>query len=195
MRREARSGREIRPSVFEDQYCRALALRCLYETLRNTAVWIYAVHEYQETRETPGRKPGAAALLDDMIGREIENSRDFIRLWAQAPVEWMAVSGFGETPFIYGENFAELLKKKIRLMTKYRNDVPAHRPGLYVPRRERPITADTGASGASESRLVISAIPRPANSGVCPGRANPGCRRKRGRTARVWILDQKLIFI
>lgn len=31
---------------------------------------------------------------------------------------------FGETPFIYGENFAALLKKRIALMRKHRRDAP-----------------------------------------------------------------------
>jgi hypothetical protein len=130
-------------SVFEDQYYRVTALRCLYETIRNAAVWIYAVHEYQDTRN-PRTKARCRKLLDDMVGREIENSRNFARVWAQAPVEWMAVSGFGETPFIYGENFPELLKKKIRLMMKYRNDVPRIDPD-YMFRVENDPYADTGS--------------------------------------------------
>ncbi len=36
----------------------------------------------------------------------------------------MYVSDFGETPFIYGENFAELLEKRIALMRKHRRDTP-----------------------------------------------------------------------
>jgi hypothetical protein len=121
---EAKSAADEKAfSVFEDQSYRAWALRSLYETLRNTAVWIYAVHEYQDTRS--GRaKARCRRLLDNMIGREIENARSLARLWARAPVEWMAVSGFGETPFIYSENFPELLKKKVRLMTRHRGDTP-----------------------------------------------------------------------
>jgi hypothetical protein len=136
-----RDGKSL--SVFEDQYYRAAALRCLYETIRNAAVWIYAVHEYQDTRNVR-TKARCRRLLDDMIGREVENSRHFARLWAQSPVEWMAVSGFGETPFIYGENFPELLKKKIRLMTKYRNDVPRIDPD-YMFRVENDPYADADA--------------------------------------------------
>jgi len=118
-----RLGDEKALAVFEDQHCRAEALRCLYETLRNTAVWIYAVHEYSDTADTK-KKRYCLKLLDDMIEREIDNSRELIRLWTEAPVEWMYVSDFGETPFIYGENFPELLKKKIALMRKHRHDKP-----------------------------------------------------------------------
>jgi hypothetical protein len=64
-----------------------------------------------------------------MTEREIRNARESIRLWREAPVEWMIVSGFGETPFIYGENYPELLEKKIALMKKYGGDEPFIDPG------------------------------------------------------------------
>jgi len=122
-----RAGDEQAGSVFIDQACRAQALWGLYETLRNTAVWIYAVHEYLEARDRKV-KARCRALLDDMIGREIDNSGRLIRLWRDAPVEWMFVSDFGETPFIHGENFAELLEKRIALMKKHRRDKPSIDP-------------------------------------------------------------------
>lgn len=121
---EARRRRLVRPhDVFQDQYYRARALRCLYRTLRNAAVWIYAVYEYMESRSEK-KKNNCRALLKDMIDQEIRNTRDWIKLWREAPLEWMAISGFGETPFIYGENFPELLEKKIVLMRAHRNDAP-----------------------------------------------------------------------
>ena len=36
----------------------------------------------------------------------------------------LVVSGSGETCFIYGENFGDLLNRKITLMEKYRNVEP-----------------------------------------------------------------------
>jgi len=122
-----RAGDKQAASVFIDQACRAQALGGLYETLRNTAVWIYAVHEYLEARDRKV-KARCRALLDDMIGREIDNSGRLIRLWKDAPVEWMFVSDFGETPFIHGRNFAELLEKRIALMKKHRRDKPSIDP-------------------------------------------------------------------
>jgi len=124
-------------AVLEDQYFRAHALQSLYETLRNTAVWIYAVHEYLETREAK-QKARCRKLLDDMIGREIDNSRKLIRLWTEAPIEWMYVSDFGETPFIYGANFPELLQKRIDLMKKHRKDEPFIDPGYMFRVAEDP---------------------------------------------------------
>lgn len=121
---EARGQRQEKTyHVFEDQYFRAAALRCLYETLRNAAVWIFAVHEFQDCRDAP-KKKYCRWLLKDMVEREIRNTQEMIRLWKEAPVEWMIISGFGETPFIYGENFSELLAKKIALMKKYGSDKP-----------------------------------------------------------------------
>lgn len=109
--------------VFEDQYFRIRALRCLYETLRNTAVWIYAVYEYLESTD-PERKADCRTLLEEMVDREILNCRELLRLWKEAPIEWMIISGTEETPFIYGENFPKLLKKKIALMERHKHDEP-----------------------------------------------------------------------
>ncbi len=109
--------------VFEDQYYRSKALCCLYTTLRNTAVWIYAVHEYRDSKD-PGRRADCRRLLDDMMRREIQNCREFIKLWETAPIEWMIVSGSEETPFIHAENFPQLLKKKMALMEEHRADEP-----------------------------------------------------------------------
>ena len=118
-----RSGSDRAFKVFEDQYFRIRSLRCLYETLRNTAVWIYAVHEYLATADHSNRAH-CRKFLKEMAGREIQNCRELIQLWKEAPVEWMIVSGAEETPFIHGENFAKLLKKKITLMEKHRDDEP-----------------------------------------------------------------------
>jgi hypothetical protein len=119
----SRNGEARTKKVFEDQYFRARALRCLFITLRNTAVWIYAVHEYLDSGD-PEKKAGCRNLLDDMIQREIQNCRELIELWETAPLEWMIVSGSEETAFIYGPNFPKLLKKKISLMEKHRADDP-----------------------------------------------------------------------
>ncbi len=109
--------------VFEDQYSRIKALRCLYETLRNTAVWIYAVHEYLEST-VPARKAECRTLLEEMVDREILNCHELLRMWKEAHIEWMIVSGTEETPFIHGENFPKLIKKKIALMENHKHDEP-----------------------------------------------------------------------
>ena len=116
---------EDAPAVraFRDIRLRTRALRCLIESQRNAAVWIYAVHECQDARSARTRRR-CRRLLDDMIGREIANAEALIRLWGEQGIEWMAVSAFGETPFIHGENFPDLLERKIALMRRHRGDAP-----------------------------------------------------------------------
>jgi hypothetical protein len=123
-----RAGDEKAYRAFRDVYLRALALRCLIESQRNAAVWIYAVHEYGAARDARTRRR-CRALLDDMIGREIANAEAMIRLWNESGIEWMAVSAYGETPFIHGENVPDLLARKIALMKRHRRDKPFIDPG------------------------------------------------------------------
>lgn len=118
-----RSNNQQAFEVFEDQYFRIRALRCLYETLRNTAVWIYAIHQYLDTQDS-SEKDRCCKLLNEMIRREIHNCQELIHLWEEAPVEWMIISGTDETPFIHAENFVKLLEKKVALMEKYRENKP-----------------------------------------------------------------------
>ncbi|UCE40838.1 MAG: hypothetical protein JSV17_15555 [Candidatus Aminicenantes bacterium] len=119
----AGTGEQKAATVFEDQYFRARALKCLYTTLRNTAVWIYAVHEYLDSNDSHV-KADCRELLKKMIDREIQNCRELIELWNESPIEWMIVSGAEETPFIHAENFSQLLEKKIALMENHRKDEP-----------------------------------------------------------------------
>jgi hypothetical protein len=109
--------------AFLDQWFRAKALRCLFTTLRNTTLWIYAVHEYIDTPDI-AQKKNCRQLLDGMMDREIENSKELLQLWRESPIEWIIISGSVETPFIHGENFGELVEKKIDLMQKHKNDEP-----------------------------------------------------------------------
>jgi len=122
-REAAKAGNDAACRVFEDQAVRAEALRCHYTTLRNAAVWIEAVHGFIGT---PQHSAKAKYLKDiqTMIDAEIENSRAMIKLWKESAAEWMMVSDIGETPFIYGTNFPELLEKKIALMKRHRTDSP-----------------------------------------------------------------------
>jgi hypothetical protein len=121
--RAAASGGEDARSVFDDQHVRARALRCLYETLRSTAVWIYAVHTYLKS-EDPQERTRMRSILDDMIEREIQNCRRLKELWEEASIEWMIVSGSEETPFIYAPNLGTLLDRKIALMQEYADCEP-----------------------------------------------------------------------
>lgn len=116
-------GNLLAAKVFTDQYFRYLALKFLFTTLCNTAVWIYAVHGF--LHETSSQEKSRLRwLLHDMMDREILNCRNMIGLWETAPIEWMIVSGGEETPFIYGDNLPDLLRQKIGLMEQFRDFEP-----------------------------------------------------------------------
>jgi hypothetical protein len=59
-----------------------------------------------------------------MVLDEIENTRELLQLWETSEIDFMVISGYAETPLIHGENFGELLKKRIELMTGRENDEP-----------------------------------------------------------------------
>ncbi len=123
--------------VFRDQLDRCRALRCLFVTLQNTATWIYSVRQYLETSNSK-LKTQCRSILEKMMDSEIQNSRDLIALWKNSSVEWMIVSGQKETPFIYGENFPDLLQKKIKIMKQYRDNNPSIDPGYMFRVKNNP---------------------------------------------------------
>jgi hypothetical protein len=114
----SQAGNPKAQMVFQDQAVRMKALRCLFETLRATALWIHAVHTYLKSGDEAERSR-LRDILDDMIAREIRNCRALKELWENSGIEWMIVSGSEETPFIYAEHWGELLDRKIRLMEEY----------------------------------------------------------------------------
>ncbi len=123
MEQAAREKRRKALALFSDQWIRVRALKCLFETLRNTAVWIWGVHTYLESNSRSLRQR-ARRLLREMVDREIANCRDLLQLWESSPLEFMMISGIGETTFIHGENLPQLLMKKIELMSRHRDDEP-----------------------------------------------------------------------
>ena len=116
-------------AVFLDQWHRSRALKCLFETQRNAAAWIYAVHTYLQNAAEEV-KAAARSLLKEMVQREIANTRDLIELWQTSPIRFMAVSAIGETPFIHGRNFPDLLRRKVELMEQYGGREPRIDPGF-----------------------------------------------------------------
>lgn len=63
-------------------------------------------------------------FLQDMMTREIQNTKSLLELWQNSQVHFMVISKSGETSYIYGENLGELLQLKIELMSKYRHVQP-----------------------------------------------------------------------
>jgi hypothetical protein len=110
--------------VLFDQLIRLKALKCWFMTMRNISAWIAYVHGYIKT-ENVDEKKIFREKLKGMIELEIKNTAELLELWESSNgVEFMALTDMGETPLIHGENFGELLKKKIELMKKHADDEP-----------------------------------------------------------------------
>jgi hypothetical protein len=109
--------------VFIDQGDRLRALKCWFRTHRNVAAWIAGVHGYLESSDKTVKQE-KRQLVREMVLDEIENTRELLQLWETSEVDFMVISGYAETPLIHGENFGELLKKRIELMTGRENDEP-----------------------------------------------------------------------
>ena len=97
---------------------------------RNTCAWVAAVHgtlaldEEPDSPDKDARRAAFRADLDRTIDLDLENTRELLDLWETSPVEWMLVSDVGETSFVYGENFGELLRRKLELTAQYRDRAP-----------------------------------------------------------------------
>lgn len=110
-------------SVFADQRDRLQALRCWIGSQRSVAAWVVGVHGYLNAANAP-EKSKWRQYLEEMMAQEIAFTRDLLKLWQTSRVHFMVVSGSGETSYMYGENFGELLQRKIELMQKYRHVEP-----------------------------------------------------------------------
>ena len=109
--------------VFRDIHDRLVGFRCYCVTMRNMCAWTESVHGYLEA-ETDREKNEYRALCRDMVQNETENARALLGLWKRSTVDFMPVSTGGETIHVYGQNFGELLEKKIALMEQHKDDEP-----------------------------------------------------------------------
>ncbi|MCJ7681416.1 MAG: hypothetical protein MUP70_11860, partial [Candidatus Aminicenantes bacterium] len=125
------------PSVFCDLEVRTRALLCLIETLRNTAAWVESVHSFLDTVDK-GERASCRRQIEELMDREIQNSRDLMDLCNESGVEWMIVAENGETPFLYGDNMSELLARRIGLMERHRGDIPSIDPNYMFRVRHNP---------------------------------------------------------
>jgi hypothetical protein len=110
-------------AVFVDQLDRLRALRCYFRTLRNTAAWVAGVHGYIEAKD-PAEKARRRESVRAMIDDEVRNARDLAGLFESSTTRFMPVDPTGETFNMYGTNLPDLIKKKIALMEKHRDDEP-----------------------------------------------------------------------
>ncbi len=130
-------------NVFIDQRDRYKGLKCYYRTLENLAAWIAGVHGYIDS-EDGAIKKAKLKMVREMISDEIENSKELLNLWQNSKVDFMPISDLTESMYTYGDNFGELLQKRIELMEKHKNDTPYINPnfmwrmpkGFDVPEEE-----------------------------------------------------------
>jgi hypothetical protein len=107
-------------NVVADQAVRLRALRCWFMTQRNVGAWIAGVYGWMDAR-TRADKSRHRAALRTMMNKEIENSRELMRL-LDSGVEFMATTDKGETPLMHGSNLGMLLQKRIALMERHLDD-------------------------------------------------------------------------
>jgi len=110
-------------NLFVDQSDRLRALKCWFRTHRNVAAWITGVHGYLENKNATIRIE-RRQMVKEMVLDEIENTKELLELWETSEIDFMVISEYAETPLIHGENFGELLKKRIKLMTGREDDEP-----------------------------------------------------------------------
>lgn len=110
-------------SVFGDLRDRIQALRCWAVTMRNTCAWVAGVHGYLDA-ESDAKKAECRDAVREVVATEKANAEALLTLWKTSPTEFMLISEVGETAFIYGENFGELLRRKIDLMEQYGDREP-----------------------------------------------------------------------
>ena len=94
-----------------------------FRTQKNVAAWIEGVHGYIES-DDPKEKQRCRDLTRSTVLDEKANAKNFLDHVRSAETDWMIQSEVSETTFIYGDNFAELLEKKISLMEGRENDEP-----------------------------------------------------------------------
>jgi len=110
-------------AVFIDQHDRLQALRCYFRTLRNTAAWVAGVHGFIEAKD-PAEKDRRLAMVRAMIDDEAANARALAALFEESKTRFMPVDPSGETFNMYGTNLPDLIRRKVALMEKHRNDEP-----------------------------------------------------------------------
>jgi hypothetical protein len=131
---ESTSGSEEK-NVFYDQLERTKALKMWFKTMRTVSAWIAGVHGYLDSTD-PKEKSRYREMVREMMKSEIENSKELIKFIADTKIPFMAVSEFGETPLIYGDNISENLKKKIKIMEEHLEDEPYIDPNYMWRRAE-----------------------------------------------------------
>jgi hypothetical protein len=130
---------EASRTLFGDLLDRLRAARCYYVTMRNTMAWTESVHGYCRSTGSEDRE-FYRSLAGEMVGNEMDNTRDLLALVQTRGVRFMPVLAAGETLHGYGKNFEKLLKQKIALMEEYGDREPRVDPGYMwrMPKKLSP---------------------------------------------------------
>lgn len=110
-------------AVFTDLRDRLQAYRHWATTLRNVVAWCAHVYGYLGAKTARDRRRHEQALQAS-IDLELANTRGLLDLVTTSSTEFMALSADAENTFIYGANFPDHLRRKIRLTEKYRHHTP-----------------------------------------------------------------------
>ena len=110
-------------AVWVDLRDRLEAYRCYAETMRNICAWIGGVHGYMEAKNDAERQK-RRDLVNNMVTRELANSRRLLTLWEKSDIDFMPLQSHGESVHNYGLNLGTLIQKKITLMETYGNREP-----------------------------------------------------------------------
>ncbi|MFW6354210.1 MAG: hypothetical protein ACOC3I_07490, partial [Verrucomicrobiota bacterium] len=122
-RRDATAADAAAHPLFAHLHDRLVGTQCWFHTQRNVAGWIEGVHGYLEATDDTTRA-ACRAIVREVVLAEKANAQALLEHVETARTEWMLTSGVGETTFIYGDNFADLLRKKIALMEGREDDEP-----------------------------------------------------------------------
>jgi hypothetical protein len=125
-------------AVVADQADRLRAYRCFCSTLRNTMAWTESVHGYLQARSS-GERDACRSACRAMVDSELANARALLHLWNSSSTPFMPISGLGESLHMYAENFGDLLERKITLMERHRDDVPAIDPSYMWRMPDAPV--------------------------------------------------------
>ena len=129
LKEAVRSAKGDARSVFIDQLDRLQALRCYFRTLRNTAAWVAGVHGFIEAKD-PAERERRLTMVRSMVDDEVGNARALAALFETSKTRFMPVDPTGETFNMYGTNLPELIRRKVALMEKHRNDQPRIDPNF-----------------------------------------------------------------
>jgi hypothetical protein len=111
------------PEVFGDLLERLELAIAFFLTMRNTMAWTASVYGYRRAASADDRARCRRECVA-MVDAELRNARALLKLWESSGRRLFPVSSIGESLHIYGENFGELLQKKIALMERHREDEP-----------------------------------------------------------------------